>query len=63
MAWRSGRIARSFVKHLLSVMDNFEWINRYGELFGIVYVDFKTKKRIPKISAMWYREARCNAVI
>jgi beta-glucosidase len=44
-------------------MDNFEWINRYGELFGIVYVDFKTKKRIPKISAMWYREARCNAVI
>jgi beta-glucosidase len=29
-----------------------------------VYVDFKTQKRIPKLSAAWYREAaKRNAVV
>ena len=32
--------------------------------YGIVYVDFKTQKRIPKLSAQWFREAaRRNAVV
>jgi beta-glucosidase len=46
-----------------SAMDNFEWNNGYGDRFGLVYVDFKTQKRTPKISASFFREtARRNAV-
>jgi beta-glucosidase len=39
-----------------SLMDNFEWSFGYGNRFGIVYVDFKTQKRTPKLSADWFRE-------
>jgi beta-glucosidase len=47
-----------------SAMDNFEWINGYGDRFGMVHVDFKTQKRTPKLSAQWFREAaRRNAVV
>jgi hypothetical protein len=28
----------------------------YSKRFGIHYVDFKTQKRTPKLSAEWYRE-------
>ncbi len=41
---------------LWTFLDNFEWDRGYTERFGIVYVDFKTKKRIPKDSAYWYKE-------
>jgi beta-glucosidase len=47
-----------------STMDNFEWNAGYGNRFGIVYVDFKTQKRTPKLSAEWFREsARQNRVM
>ena len=43
-------------------MDNLEWTAGFGNRFGLVYVDFKTQKRTPKMSALWFREAaRQNA--
>jgi beta-glucosidase len=41
---------------LWSLLDNYEWADGYSKRFGIHYVDFKTEKRYPKLSAEWYRE-------
>lgn len=49
---------------LWSLLDNFEWADGYSKRFGIHYVDFATEKRIPKLSAEWYREVIAqNAVV
>jgi beta-glucosidase len=47
-----------------SAQDNFEWLDGYGNRFGLIHVDFDTLKRTPKLSAEWFREAaRRNAVV
>jgi beta-glucosidase len=40
-----------------SLLDNFEWAEGYSKRFGIVYVDSPTQRRLPKDSALWYRDA------
>ncbi len=42
---------------LWSAQDNFEWMDGFGNRFGLVYVDFGTLGRTPKLSAEWFREA------
>jgi len=39
-----------------SLLDNFEWAEGYASRFGIVYVDFLSQRRVPKQSALWYRD-------
>ena len=49
---------------LWSLMDNFEWADGYNLRFGIFYVDYKTQKRYPKLSAEFYKEViRQNAIV
>lgn len=38
-----------------SLSDNFEWLDGYSIRFGLVYIDFNTFKRSPKLSAQWFR--------
>jgi beta-glucosidase len=40
--------------HVWSSHDNLEWISGYGSRFGLIYVDFDTQQRTPKMSAEVY---------
>jgi beta-glucosidase len=47
-----------------SSQDNLKWNAGFGNRFGLVYVDFETLERAPKLSAEWFREAaRQNAAV
>jgi beta-glucosidase len=39
-----------------SIMDNFEWAEGYAKRFGLIHIDYRTLKRIPKKSAHWYKQ-------
>ena len=39
-----------------SLLDNFEWAYGYDKRFGLVYVDYATQRRVPKDSALWFRD-------
>lgn len=46
-----------------SLIDNFEWELGYTQRFGIVWVDYATQQRLPKDSALWYKQViAANAV-
>ncbi len=53
-AYRDGTDIKGYF--LWSLLDNFEWGDGYKQRFGITYVDYRTQKRIPKDSALFYRD-------
>lgn len=51
-AMAAGADVRGY--HVWSSHDNLEWLSGYGSRFGMIYVDFDTQKRTPKMSAEVY---------
>jgi beta-glucosidase len=39
-----------------SLLDNFEWAQGFSKRFGLYYTDYQTLERIPKSSALWFKE-------
>ncbi len=46
-----------------SLMDNFEWAKGYTQRFGIVWVDYTTQQRLPKDSALWFKQVIANNAV
>jgi len=47
-----------------SMLDNFEWAHGYDRRFGIVYVNYTTLERTPKLSARFVQETiRSRSVV
>ncbi|WP_405095941.1 GH1 family beta-glucosidase [Micromonospora sp. NBC_01412] len=53
-ARRAGADVRGYFAW--SLLDNFEWAYGYDKRFGIVRVDYDTQERVPKRSALWFRD-------
>ena len=46
-----------------SLIDNFEWNEGWGARFGLIELDIRTMRRIPRASASMYGEiCRANAI-
>jgi beta-glucosidase len=39
-----------------SLLDNFEWEQGYTNRFGLIYIDYRSQRRIPKASFRWYAD-------
>ncbi|KAL4580287.1 hypothetical protein LXL04_016475 [Taraxacum kok-saghyz] len=46
-----------------SLMDSYEWLVGYSLRYGLYYVDRQTYKRIPKLSAIWYKNFLTNNTV
>jgi len=47
-----------------SLLDNFEWEEGYDKRFGLVYVEYQTQRRTPKLSYEFYRNViRANRAV
>jgi beta-glucosidase len=46
-----------------SLLDNFEWHEGFAKRFGLVYVDYRTQRRVPKRSFRWYQQLIRDGVI
>jgi beta-glucosidase len=54
VALDAGVDVRGF--YVWSLLDNFEWAEGYTKRFGLVHVDYSTRRRTPKTSFGWLRE-------
>ena len=39
-----------------ALLDNFEWAQGYSQRFGLIYVDYPSRRRVVKASGLWYRD-------
>ncbi len=47
-----------------SLLDNFEWAEGYEKRFGIIHVDYPSRRRTPKLSGHWYSQViRENRIV
>ncbi|KAI8006204.1 Beta-glucosidase 18 [Camellia lanceoleosa] len=57
-AIRNGADVRGYF--IWTLMDDFEWLDGYNVGFGLYYVHRPTLKRMPKLSAKWFRNFLTN---